>query len=211
MSPMERLGDFVRAQLPGPPARVLEVGCGRRGDLTLALADAGFDVTGIDPEAPPGERFRRLKLEDLGADDGPFDAVVASRSLHHVADLDVALDRILDLLRPGGVLVLDEFAWDRFDLATAAWYLGRLEHPPASLDALIADWHAEHVGLHGYAAMRGALDTHFDERHFEWGPHLYRVLGRPGAVIDEDEGIRAGRLQATGFRYVGEARPRPPR
>jgi SAM-dependent methyltransferase len=207
---MEQLARFVADRLPGPPARVLEVGCGR-GDLTLALADAGYDVTGIDPAAPPGPRFRRLKLEDLGAGDGPFDAVVASRSLHHVGNLDLALDRILDLLVPGGVLVLDEFAWDRVDLATAAWYLERLDDPPASLDAFIADWHAEHVGLHGYAAMRASLDAHFEERHFEWTPYLYRTLGRPSAVIDEDERIRRGDIQGTGFRYVGEARQRPPR
>jgi SAM-dependent methyltransferase len=205
-----RLAEFVSAQFPGPPARVLEVGCGK-GELTLELAGEGYDVTGIDPAAPAGPRFRRLKLEDLGAGDGPFDAVVASRSLHHVADLDLALDRILDLLVPEGVLVLDEFAWDRFDLATASWYFERLDEPPASLDALIADWHAEHVGLHGYAAMRASLESRFDERHFEWTPYLYRLLGRPGAVIDEDDRIRAGDLQATGFRYVGEARPRPTR
>jgi SAM-dependent methyltransferase len=207
---MQPLPDYVVGHLPPPPARVLEVGCGR-GGLTRALDAGGWDVVGIDPAAPPGRIFRRLKLEDLGAGDGPFDAVVASRSLHHVADLDVALERILDLLVPGGTLVLDEFAWDRLDQPSAQWYLDRRGEPPASLDAFMGHWHHDHVGLHGYTAMRTALDARFEERHFEWTPYLYRVLERPSAVIDEDEAIRAGGIQALGFRYVGEARPRPAR
>jgi SAM-dependent methyltransferase len=213
------LGEFVREHLPPTPARVLEVGCGG-GALTLALADAGYDVTGIDPDAPDGPLFRRLLLENLGPDDGPFDAVVASRSLHHVADLDVALDRIVELLVPRGVLVLDEFAWDRLDLATADWFYGqqralaaagRLDEAPCSLDACCADWHAEHVGLHGYPAMRAALEARFHQRLFTWRPYLHRLLD--GAVsADLEEGLIAAEgIQATGFRYVGEARPRPRR
>ena len=198
---------------------MLEVGCGE-GALTLALAEDGYDVTGIDPAAPAGPLFRRLLLENLGPDDGEFDAVVASRSLHHVADLDVALDRIVSLLVPRGLLVLDEFAWDRLDLATADWFYGqqralaaagRLGEAPRSLDACCADWHAEHVGLHGYPAMRTALETWFDERLFAWRPYLHRLLD--GAVSSglEEGLIAAAGIQATGFRYVGEARPRPRR
>ena len=86
--------DFASEQLPAPPARVLEVGCGQ-GELTTTLAVAGYDVLGIDPLAPQGERFRRILLEDLQPEDGPYDAVVASHSLHHIRDLDHALDRIV--------------------------------------------------------------------------------------------------------------------
>ena len=39
---------FVRAALPPPPARVLEVGAGD-GELAAALAAAGYDVVAIDP------------------------------------------------------------------------------------------------------------------------------------------------------------------
>jgi SAM-dependent methyltransferase len=216
---MQRFADFVRARLPEPPARVLEVGCGR-GNLTLELADAGWDVTGIDPAAPPGDRFRRLKLEDLDAGDGPFDAVVASRSLHHVGDLDLGLDRIVELLVPGGLLVIDEFAWDQLDLPTAEWYYarwreladaGQLGAAPPSLGACCGDWHDGHVGLHGYTAMRQALDARFRERLFERTPYLYRILGKPAAALEEDDLIAAGTIKATGFRYVGEARPAVPR
>ena len=99
MAPSLPFREFLRAQLPQPPARVLEVGCGQ-GELTTALAVEGYDVLGIDPLAPPGDRFRRVRLEDIGPEDGPFDAVVAAHVFHHVRDLDHALDRVVALLRP---------------------------------------------------------------------------------------------------------------
>ena len=42
---------FVRASLPTPPARVLEVGAGG-GELAAVLTEAGYEVTAVDPAAP---------------------------------------------------------------------------------------------------------------------------------------------------------------
>jgi SAM-dependent methyltransferase len=190
---------------------VLEVGCGA-GALARALDGEGYDVSAIDPAAPPGEIFRRVKLEDLDPDDVPFDAVVASSSLHHVADLGVALDRIVALLAPGGRLVLDEFAWDRLDLTTADWYYGQLRAlaaagrhagAPPSLDACCREWEEEHVGLHGHHDMRAELDARFDEVLFAWTPYLYRLLGGEVSAALEEQLIVSRAIQATGFRYVG--------
>ena len=189
---------------------MLEVGCGK-GELARALADAGWDVLAIDPAAPDGPIFRRLKLEDVDEPES-FDAVVAARSLHHVTDLEAALDRIRMLLRPGGVLVLDEFAWDRLEGSTADWFhgqqralaaAGRLPDAPATLEECCRDWADEHVGLHGYESMRAALDERFSERFFEWLPYLYRYLdGVVGETLERTL-IEADAIQATGFRYVG--------
>ena len=202
-------------QLPGPPARVLEVGCGR-GELTTSLAVAGYDVLGIDPAAPDGVRFRRLTLEDLSEDEGPFAAVVAAFALHHVRDLDAGLDRILRLLRPGGVLALDEFGWDRLDDATLDWFHGQRGalaaaghgEPPPPPAQLRSEWDAEHVGLHGYATMRAALDERFQERAFQWQPFLHRLLrGTDGAsAVLEQALIDAAAIEALGFRYAGTPR-----
>jgi 2-polyprenyl-3-methyl-5-hydroxy-6-metoxy-1,4-benzoquinol methylase len=76
---------LVRQELPPPPGRLLEVGCGS-GELARALAADGFEVVGVDPKAPDGEIFRRTTIEELG-DEGLFDGAVASLSLHHVHDL----------------------------------------------------------------------------------------------------------------------------
>jgi SAM-dependent methyltransferase len=142
------LTQFVLSQLPPVPARVLEVGCGK-GELARALAVEGYDVVAIDPEAPEGPIFRRTTIEAF-AELGPFDAVVASLSLHHVHDLGGVLDKLVRLL--GGPLILNEHAWDR-------------------LEPMTPEWEEEHADLHGYAQMRPELDARFEERFFEWRPY----------------------------------------
>jgi len=189
--------DFVLAQLPPSAARVLEVGCGS-GALARALDAAGHRVLAIDPVAPDGPIFRRVTLEALD-DPGPFDAVVAGRSLHHVHDLPAALDQIVSLLEPRGRVVLDEFGWDLLDPPTAEWYGGG-----RPVEDVLADWNEEHEGLHGYGQMRCALDARFEERLLAWEPYLYRLLERPGAEADERALIEQGAIRAIGFRYVGE-------
>jgi len=197
--------DFVRTWLPQPPARVLEVGCGR-GELAQAISQLGFTVVAIDPDPPEGELFQAVVLEEF-ADPDPFDTVVANRSLHHIADLSGALDKIGRLLRPEGRLILREHAWDRLDERTARWYLEQrasaAPDPPHSLESCLSDWEDDHAGLHGYAAMRQGLDRRFSERFFDWTPYLH---GELEGVTEQEEQvlIDAGTIQATGFRYVGE-------
>ena len=201
---------FVLAHLPPVPARVLEVGCGE-GALARALARAGYAITAIDPQAPEGPLFRRVRLEELD-DPGPFDAVVASLSLHHVENLPAALDRMAALLRARGVLVLNEFAKDRLDRPTAEWYFARRgalaaaggKEVPASLDACLREWEDDHAELHGYEAMRAALDARFRERFFAWVPYLHHELAQAASEAEEQELIDSGAIRATGFRYVGE-------
>ena len=205
--------DFLGEHLPAAPARVLEVGCGH-GQLTTALAADGYDVLGIDPLAPHGERFRRIRLEDLEPSDGPFDAVVGSYSLHHIRDLDHALDLVVELLEPGGVLVLDEFGWDLADEPTFDWLYAQrralvaagLGEVPASLEALRNEWEAEHLGLHGFEALRTAVAARFEEREFARMPFFHRQLGGVATEVLEQALIDAGAIQALGFRYAGVAR-----
>jgi 2-polyprenyl-3-methyl-5-hydroxy-6-metoxy-1,4-benzoquinol methylase len=54
---------FVLEQLPPPPARVLEVGCGEEGGLVATLAGAGYDVLGVDPHAPDAPGFLRARFQ----------------------------------------------------------------------------------------------------------------------------------------------------
>lgn len=204
---------FVREHLPPPPARVLEVGCGQ-GELTTALAVAGYDALGVDPAAPQGDLFRRVRLEDLDPAEESFDAVVASQSLHHIRDLDHAVGRIAELLRPGGVLVLDEHGWDLADEPTLDWLyhqrraLAAAGHgdAPASLQAFQEEWAAERLGLHGFEALREALAGHFEERLFVRTPFLHRLLGGVATEVLEQALIDAGAIEALGFRYVGFTR-----
>lgn len=195
--------DFVLAQLPPPPARVLEVGCGSEGGVTPALAAAGYEVLGVDPRAPDGPLFRRVTLEELEPDH--YDAVVAARVLHHVADLDVALDT---LAAAAPRLVLDEFAWERMDEATFEWYEGQYRmltlagsEPPGPPD--LGEWRRQHDDLHPSDLLRAAVDARYDQRHFEWRPYLYHWLGGPATFELEQLLVDSGLIRALGFRYAG--------
>ena len=87
-------GTFVLSHL-ARPSRVLEVGCGKTGELALRLAAAGHDVLAIDPRAPEGPIFRGETIEEL--DDGErFEAIVTERVLHHVHPLGPAVDKAPD-------------------------------------------------------------------------------------------------------------------
>jgi SAM-dependent methyltransferase len=152
--------------------------------------------------------FQAVSLEEF-ADPAPFDAVVASRSLHHIPDLAAALSKLHRLLVPDGRMIVVEHAFERLDEPTARWYLekrrARQPGAPSSLDDCLVKWEADHAGLHGYAAMRLELDRRFTERWFAWTPSLYLEL-RDALEQEERRLIEAGSIQATGFLYVGEAR-----
>jgi SAM-dependent methyltransferase len=205
--------EFVREHVAPPPSRLLEIGCGR-GELTTALAVAGHEVLGIDPAAPPGELFRPLTLEDLD-EPGPYDGVLAAFSLHHIRDLDAALDKIASLLGPGGLFVVDEFAWDLLDDRTLDWFHGQRGalaaagrgEPPGSSEELRAEWDGEHLGLHGEEALRRSLAARFDEEVFVRTPFLHRLLGGVATDVLEQALVDAGAINALGFRWVGRPRP----
>jgi hypothetical protein len=187
--------------------RVLEVGCGWEGGVAPGLAAAGYDVLAIDPDAPEGELYRRVTLEELD-DPGPFDAVVAGRVLHHVQPLASALDK---LARLAPLLLLDEFAWNHMDEPTMDWYesqhrvlaaAGREPKGPADL----SEWRRKHQDLHPYETLRAEVDARYEERYFEWGPYFHRWLGGPVSEGLEAGLIETGAIRAIGFRYAGVRR-----
>jgi SAM-dependent methyltransferase len=199
--------DFVLEHLPKPPAHVLEVGCGA-GQLAKDMAEVGYKVTAIDPEAPEGNIFRRVSLEEF-PEGGLFDAIVANRSLHHIESIEDATDRIRTLLPSGGLVILNEFAWDQMDEATARWYLSHVKDLSPKEKTLLPGnfpdaWVAEHDGLHTGPAMRGALDRRFELQLFEWMPYIaHYYLEREDLVAKEQQLIYSGTIKPLGFRYVG--------
>jgi hypothetical protein len=70
----------------------LEIGCGPHGGFVPKLSSSGYDVIGLDPEAPEGVEYRRRQFEHAGLR-SDF-VVVASISLHHVADPAAVIGRI---------------------------------------------------------------------------------------------------------------------
>jgi SAM-dependent methyltransferase len=213
------LWPFVRAALPPAPASVLELGCGPLGGFVPRLLDAGYEGVGVDRNAPSGAAFHKLDFEHYEPR-RPVDAVVASRSLHHVDDPAEVARRVAAALRPGGSLVVVEWAWERFDEQTAHWCFERL--PPAQAgedqswlqrrhagwvasgepwDAYFTSWAASH-GIHPAERILGELDERFQRTSCEYAPYFFADLGDI-AEADEQAAIHAGEIRATGIRYVG--------
>lgn len=95
---------------------VLDLGCGN-GWLTAALSRCGFEVLGLDSSssgidiarrAHPELPFRHADVLLPPAPDlqGRFDAVVAVELVDHVAQPRLLLRHALQMLRPGGLLLL---------------------------------------------------------------------------------------------------------
>jgi len=97
--------------------RVLEIGCGT-GMFTEIFAASGATIVAVDLSKDLLDKARARNLptdqvifvekpfEECDVD-GPFDAVIGSSVLHHL-EIDVALARILELLKPGGFLSFAE-------------------------------------------------------------------------------------------------------
>ncbi len=188
---------FVEPALPEPCSRVLEVGCGE-GDLAWRLMDGGRTVVGLDTSAEAVARARALGVDARRVDwmdfrrGEPFDAVLFVRSLHHTADLPAAVAKAAAVLRPGGRVIVEDFAFAEVDAPTAEWIRGLLKvlqaagrvAAPAGTQAfrLLGEgdalelWFEDHHDIHTAAAMESALARHFRILSRARAPYLYRYL-----------------------------------
>jgi SAM-dependent methyltransferase len=105
---------------------VLDIGCGNGSQLTIPLAALGYQVTGIDTHPASIEAARRFARPNLhfycgSVDDipsAPFDVVILSEVLEHVADPDKLLHQAVEKLSVSGVMIVTvpngygEFEWD---------------------------------------------------------------------------------------------------
>ena len=99
-----------------PGDRVLDSCCGT-GDLAIAAAAAGGNVTGVDFSKPMLERARRKapQLEWVEGDalalpfaDESFDAATVGFGVRNLSELDKGLHELRRVLRPGGRLAILE-------------------------------------------------------------------------------------------------------
>jgi len=221
---LEAMWPFVRSRLPTTAGSVLEVGCGPLGGFVPRVRGEGHAAVGVDPVAPAERGFHQVEFE-LYEPPRQVDAVVASVSLHHVADVGQVLDGVATALTPGGVLIVLEWALERFDEPTARWCFDRLpsldpddDHGPGWLqrhhddwresgeawDAYLQSWlRAER--LHPSDAILRELDARFDRQTCHFGPYFFAGLGDT-TMADEQAAIDAATIQATGIQYAAVGR-----
>ena len=196
---------------------MLELGCGTVGGHVPTLLAEGYDALGVDPEAPEGSQYRRVEFERL--EDPPVDvaAIVASTSLHHVADPGEVIDAIGRALAPGGRVVVIEWDWEAFDQPTAEWCFGRLGPDDearwlhAHRDAWAASgvpweeylrgWAREH-GIHPARELLALLSERFHVEPSILGPYFFADLDGTSEE-EEASAIRAGTIRATRVEVIG--------
>jgi SAM-dependent methyltransferase len=210
--------------------RVLEVGCGE-GTVARALGSAGFLVTALDRELRdprPSPNVTFVQRDFLAFTAEPFDAVVFTSSLHHIAALDDAISHAVDLLVLEGLLIADEFDFERPDVTTLQWYYDtqelltaagvykheHLDKPNRDLLARWRDAHSHDPPLHTGVAMRSAIATLLSVVEIRACEYLYRYIcsglpadDRGGAVAahvlgTEQRRIADGSLAAVGLRVI---------
>ena len=183
-------------------------------------APTGYDAVGIDPQAPEQPHYRRIEFER--AELPPqVDAVVASTSLHHVADPADVIDRITSTLTSGGAVVIVEWAWERFDEQTAAWCFKRLgpDDEAGWLHRRRDEWLASGRAWPSYLRDWAERDRiHPSE---DAAPALGRAVRAPASrrvgltsfpifadttEADEQTAIDAALIQPTRIDYVGTRR-----
>lgn len=201
---------YVRGALPAPPGRIVEIGAGD-GELARALADAGYEVTAIDPAAEPGGFVQPIPLIEAK---GSFDAAVAVVSLHHVEPLTESVARLAELLPAGAPLVIDELDCERFDERAARWWRGQRHalghdaehegHGAGTPAEMVAELRAH---VHSVDTILAALAPAFDLGRPIPGPYMHRWHLPESLREAEVELIGRGELPAVGCHMIGIRRP----
>jgi SAM-dependent methyltransferase len=171
----------------GSDGTVVDLGAGT-GTFAIAAARVCRRVVAVDV-SPAMTAVLRRRVADSGLanvecveagfltyehEGEPADAVFSRNALHHLPDFwkALALRRIADVLRPGGILRLRDLVYS-FD--------------PADADAAFERWFATAAPSPEVGWTREELETHVRDEHstFDW--LLEPMLERAGFTIERAE------------------------
>lgn len=227
--------EFVKRSVRPACRRVLEVGAGT-GELAARLMVDGLEVVALDID--PG---MVALAQGLGVDarvaqwpeslDEQFEAVLFTRSLHHIHPLAESVEAAVACLAPGGRVVAEDFAFEAVDQRTLVWFTGAIRllresgllpgynellNDLLATDGSLAAWEKYHDhDLHRAAAMEAELRSALTDVTIEAAPYLFRYLGAAMANAPRrDDLVRAlaeqeskliadGAITALGWRLVG--------
>lgn len=194
--------DFVLQNIAPAGLRILEVGCGS-GEFGLELKKSGAIVTALDTDEKAIELAKEKGLDArkeniISFNDGLFDAVIFTRSLHHIHELEEALEQTRTLLKPGGKILIEDFDFENVDYKTVKWYCdilfllseaGLTEDKIPYIDNPLQEWDKDHhydPPLNAGAKMLKEVEKVFKNIEKYRLPYLFRSIG--GSIKKETAG-----------------------
>jgi len=205
---------------------VLEIGCGS-GELAALLIGDGLQVTAIDSDPDCVAKARGVGVDAKQVSwpallDEKFDAVLFTRSLHHVGDLQASIAAACSALNPGGRIIVEDFRAEGGSERSARWFesLARELHasgklsPEATVEALLdkaAPSSAHDHDLHPSGEIarelrqfRRVIETDAAYYFRYLGPHLTDEAAE--ALLEHELAmIGSGSIDAPGKRFVASA------
>lgn len=115
MTRQREMIDATFRYLPKPDrgSRLLDVGCGN-GEFLLHARDAGWAVSGLEPDPVAADIARRKGLDvrvgildDTTAEENAYDAITLSHVIEHVHQPKSVLMAVHRLLKPGAIVYID--------------------------------------------------------------------------------------------------------
>ena len=171
--------DFIKRFLPPECRRILEVGCGT-GELAAHLTHDGYAVIAIDSDRDSVAAARRLDVDARVAtwpkfDEGHFDAVLFIRSLHHIHPLDESVRHSADSLVEGGLIIVEDFAYESTDEKTLRWFSSAIRLIEATGLLIVSDDFQHRVSQKRRHLKRGDKVT---SKNYTPPPRSMRTLKR---------------------------------
>lgn len=143
---MKQLSDFFQDK---EVKTILDVGTGP-GNFIEVLKEVFPDtqITGVDPnteslegakEKYPQVIFKEMGAEKLEFSDYSFDVVSMSMALHHLPEVNIGLQEILRVVKPGGWIIINELFSDNLNPAQEVHKL--YHHFGSSIDRILGVCH----------------------------------------------------------------------
>ena len=226
--------DFIKRFLSPECRCILEVGCGT-GELAARLSKDGYSIVAIDSDGDSIAAARRLGVNAHVAtwpdfESGQFDAVLFTRSLHHIHPLPESIKRAAESLVKGGLIIVEDFAYESTDDKTLRWFAsairfleatGLLAAGDESLNNVLSkaetlkDWRENHENeLHTAAEIDAQLEKLFGRvirenaaYYFRYTANAITATEKRDAIVqafaDQEETLAAdSSIVALGRRFV---------